>query len=257
MFRILLIGMALSSGGVAAWLVGSMGDDTYAGDLDAAPGMRMEEVLVVYTDLDQGAAIAADDVHWASWPSEAVRRGFVRRAERPDAPEALAGSVARTNLVAGTPLLEQSLAPPKSSLLSAALAAGKRAVAIKISAENTAGGFILPNDRVDVLLTARCHKRERCASEATVRTILRNVRVLAIDQSGDKDTSDNSLIGKTATLELSPKQSESLVGAEAIGDLALVLRASADNNAPLEDLEPDTRTMRVRRGGVSEIVTVR
>lgn len=258
MFRFLLIGMALASGGVAAWLVGSMGGDTYAGDLDASPaGMRMEEVLVVYRDREQGSAIDADDLQWATWPSEAVRSGFVRRADHPDAPEALAGSVARTYLVAGTPLMEQSLAPPKTSLLSAALSPGMRAVAIKVSAENTAGGFILPNDRVDVLLTARCNKREGCASQATVRTILRNVRVLAIDQSGDNDTSDNSLIGKTATLELSPNQAESLVGAEAIGDLALVLRASADNDAPAVDLEPESQTMRVRRGGVSEIVTVR
>lgn len=259
MLRILFVTMALASGGGAAWLVGAMGaDGTPAGDVGASPApIHMEEVLVAATDIEQGGQLALEQMRWQSWPRETAQSAFILRSDQPDAPEKLAGSVARSHLVAGTPVLAQSLAPARSSLLSAVLSPGKRAVAIRISAEKTAGGFILPNDRVDVLLTVPCRPEDGCSTSMNVRTILKNIRVLAIDQSEGENASDTALIGKTATLELDPLQAETIVGAEASGTLALVLRAAADHAESLENLAQESHTVRVRREGVSEFVTLR
>lgn len=258
MFRILLFTMALASGGGAAWLVASMSGGGSGDALaTAVPEIRTQEVLVAAVDLERGAQLGSDHVRWEEWPAERTQSAFILRSEQPDAPEALAGSVVRSFLVAGTPLFEQSLAPAGSSLLSATLAPGKRAVAIRISAEKTAGGFVLPNDRVDVLLSAECRPQDGCSSGISVRTILKNVRVLAIDQSGGKDMSESSLVGKTATLELEPDQAETLIGAEASGTLALVLRSSGDHATGRESEEPKSRTVRVMRGGVTAYETVR
>lgn len=259
MFRILFICMALASGGVAAWLVGFMGADATpaGGPGKSADEIRRDEVLVAASDVQAGAAIGAGQMRWQSWPAEMSQQGFVLRSERPDAPEEMAGSVARSHLVAGTPLLAQSLAPARSSLLSAVLSPGMRAVAIRISAEKTAGGFILPNDHVDVLLTSPCRPQDGCTSAMGVRTILKNIRVLAIDQADGEESSENALVGKTATLELNPVQTETIIGAEASGTLALVLRAAVDHAESLESLEPTSRTVRVMREGVSEHVTIK
>lgn len=257
MMRILLICMALASGGAAAWLVGSMGTDA-SGDIASLPAeVRTEEVLVAASDVEQGAELAPEQLRWQSWPEDSMQSGLIRRSEQPDAPEQMAGSVARTLLVAGAPIFDQSVAPAKASMLSAVLARGKRAVAISISAEKTAGGFVLPNDRVDVLLTSPCQPEDGCKGSMDVQTILRNVRVLAIDQSGGKEASESSLIGKTATLELDPLQAETITAAAASGTLSLVLRSASDHAETLESLPTKSRTVRVMRGGVSDYVTVR
>ncbi len=259
MMRILLICMALGSGGAAAWLVGTMGADaTASGDLASMPAeVRMEEVLVAASDVAQGAELTPEQLRWQSWPEDSMQSAFILRSARPNAPEKMAGSVARTLLVAGTPVFDQSVAPAKASLLSAVLAHGKRAVAISISAERTAGGFVLPNDRVDVLLTRPCSPRDGCKGSMDVETILKNVRVLAIDQSGGKEAADAARVGKTATLELDPLQAETITAAQASGTLSLVLRSASDHAETLERLKTRNRTVRVMRGGVSDYVTVR
>lgn len=259
MFRILFICLALASGGVAAWLVGSMGADATSAGGPGTSGeeRRTDDVLVAASDVEAGAAVGAEQMRWQSWPAEMAQATFILRADRPEAREELAGSVARSFLVAGSPVLAQSLAPARSSLLSAVLSPGMRAVAIRVSAEKTAGGFILPNDRVDVLLTSPCRPQDGCNAAMGVRTILKNVRVLAIDQADGEQPSETSLVGKTATLELDPVQTETIIGAEASGTLALVLRAAADHADSPDSLEPKSRTVRVMREGVSEHVTLR
>lgn len=258
MLRILLFTMALASGGGAAWLVGSM-SGAGSGDAlaNATPEVATVEVLVAADDLERGVQLNADQVRWEKWPAERATSSFILRSERAEAAEELAGSVVRSFVVAGTPVLAQSLAPAGSSLLSATLASGKRAVAIGISAGKTAGGFVLPNDRVDVLLSAECRPQDGCSSGISVRTILKHVRVLAIDQSGGNDTSGSSLVGKTATLELGPEQVETLIGAEASGTLSLVLRSAVDHASSLESEEPKNSTVRVMRGGVTAYEKVR
>lgn len=259
MFRAFLLIAALASGGASAWLVSGMNPgpvDAQAATVDA-PAM-LEEVLVASGDIDRGAIVRAEDLRWHAWPADAISPAFVLRSSRPDAPNELAGSVLRSQAAADMPVAASEFAPAGSSLLSAVLTPGKRAVAISISAEQSAGGFVLPDDRVDVVVTS-CRDR-RCGDGATARTILRNIRVLAIDQSGAESDKEATLIGKTATLELTSAQAETLVGAEASGMLSLVLRSAADHAELVEQPEPGRgaapQVIRVWRGGVSAQVTV-
>lgn len=258
MLRALLLGIALASGGIAAWLVTAQqpaeSRSTDAGSIATTP---MEEVLVVAEPVAQGALLLPEHLRWQAWPRDAVSPVFVMRSRRPEAITELSGSVARGNVVAGEPIVEAKLAPTGSNFLSAVLMPGMRAVAIAISAEKTAGGFILPNDRVDVLLTVPCRPEDGCGTDMTVRTILKNVRVLAIDQWGNQNGAESALLGKTATLELDPHQAETLIGAEASGTLSLVLRSAADHAVPADQEPERSRTVRVRREGISEYVTIR
>lgn len=258
MLRTLLFSIALVSGGVAAWLVASMQPaETRTADAGLITPLRMEQILVSVTDLEQGTQLLPDHLRWQSWPAEAVSAAYILRSLRPEAAEKLTGSVVRGKIVAGEPVVDAKLAPARSGYLSAVLTPGMRAVAIRISAEKTAGGFVLPNDRVDVLLTGPCRPEDGCNGSMSVRTILTNVRVLAIDQSGNENSAESALLGKTATLELDPLQVETLIGAEASGTLSLVLRSAADHVQALDPASERSRTVRVRREGISEFVTVR
>lgn len=258
MLRALLLTVALVSGGASAWLVSaSTSSETGAEERTAmVTTIEMPEVLVAVGNVEQGGQLAAEHMRWQPWPSDAVTGTYITRAERPAAVDELTGSVLRGKLVPGEPIVAEKLAPPGSSLLSAVLSPGKRAVAIAISAAKTAGGFVLPNDRVDVVQILPCRPEEGCNGGMSVRTILRNVRVLAIDQSGQQTDSKGVLIGKTATLELDPPQAEILVGAEASGVLSLVLRSSADHAETAEAGPKKQRTVRVWREGVAEYVKV-
>lgn len=254
MLRIALFIIALTSGGVSAWLVSAMPASSPAEPV--VQPVSTEDVLVATIDLDQGMQVAAEHLRWQPWPAEALNASFILRSKQPGAADELAGSILRGRVVAGEPIVPGKLSPAGSSFLSAVLSPGKRAVAIGISAEKTAGGFVLPNDRVDVMLTVACQPEDGCAGTMTVRTILRNVRVLAIDQSGSDKNSEGVLVGKTATLELDPVEAETLVGAEASGTLSLVLRSAADHLDQQSQVE-ESRTVRVWRSGVGEYVKLK
>jgi pilus assembly protein CpaB len=265
MFRVLLLGFALLSGLAAAWLVMTMQPKATVVVQQQQP--KSQEILVSSAELGLGQTLTKESMRWQPWPENMLNPAYITRSAKPDALEELAGSVLRSRITVGEPILEKKLVPLKSNLLSTLLPPGKRAVAIRISVENTAGGFILPNDRVDVVHTI---ERQRGAQKQQVsRTILQNVPVLAIDQTvdatrgdekekhdkgGSKSSSKSAAIGKTATLELDPEQAEILASAEAEGRLSLSLRSVADNaEAPAE---VSTRKLVIIRGGHSEAITL-
>ena len=136
-----------------------------------------------------------------------------------------------------------------------------RAVSTEISPETGAGGFILPNDRVDVILSRRDREAEKtgAAETHTSDTILSNIRVLAIDQTlGEKD-GQRVVIGKTATLELTPRQAEMLALSRQQGTLSLALRSLADANdstMPADDERNAKKgSINTVRFGVSTVTT--
>jgi pilus assembly protein CpaB len=143
-----------------------------------------------------------------------------------------------------------------SGFMAAILPTGMRAVSTQISPENGAGGFILPNDRVDVILTRRDSNAEKSGGgEArTSETVLTNIRVLAIDQNIEEKGGQKVVVGKTATLELSPSQAETLVLSQQVGSLSLALRSVTDaskTNEPAEESSGKKNTVNVIRFGVS------
>jgi pilus assembly protein CpaB len=207
----------------------------------------MQDVLVAAGDLQPAQTLTKENLRWQPWPQDALNSVYLTRSSRPDAIETLVGTVIRNRIAAGEPIRQENLTPRHAGYLATVLPPGKRAMAVRISAESTAGGFILPNDRVDVL--------HNDGKSPLSRTILGNVRVLAIDQVVDDTTKTENgkanVIGKTATLELDPSQTEILNAAQAAGTLALSLRSAADNN----DYHLSNRqAVRIIRAGHSEIV---
>jgi pilus assembly protein CpaB len=257
MLRILILALALGAGGLAAWMVTSMQLSTASATVNTPPAPQPStvEVLVAATDLPQGHSLKEESLSWRAWPKDALNPGFITRAAHADAVASLKDSVVRSQFVASEPIREEKLARISSGLLAAILPPGKRAVAIRVSAENTAGGFILPNDRVDVIQTITKPGQDGSMSGNLSRTILRNIRVLAVDQNAD-DPKGQTVVGKTATLELSPDQAEAVATGQITGVLSLALRSVADSmDEPVLVLEKGN-SVRIMRAGQVEIVKV-
>jgi pilus assembly protein CpaB len=235
--RLVVLGVAVVAGGVAALLAGrsEKPPETPAPQQAQIPSV---EVLVAKGDIGLGQTVSGGDMQWVSWPANAASGNFITKTNRPDALESLAGAIARAPFVAGEPIRDAKLVQAKGSgFMAAILPPGMRAVSVGIAPETGAGGFILPNDRVDVILTQRDRAAEKVTgSEVHVsETILKNIRVLAIDQNVEEKNGQRVVIGKTATLELSPGQAESLSLAQKLGTISLALRSITDANVKDND----------------------
>jgi pilus assembly protein CpaB len=185
------------------------------------------DVLVAADAINLGDSVRAEDLKWQQWPVEGVTPGLITRSAEPDAPAKLSGSVARAPFIAGEPIKDQKLIKiSEGGVMAAILPSGMRAISTPIREETSAGGFILPNDRVDVILSHKIKvgSKEEPVSEA----VLRNVRVLAIGQEIENKDGEKVATGKTATLELTPRQAELLALAQSMGEISLSLRSLAD-----------------------------
>jgi len=260
--RIVILAVAVGAGGIAAYLASGSNEPPPAPA--PAPVVQIEttEILVAKGDINMGQVIAAQDIQWQTWPVSAASSYFLRRTDRPNAIDQLTGAIARTPFVAGEPIREAKLIKANGSgFMAALLPSGMRAVSTEISPETGAGGFILPNDRVDVLLTRRDREAEKATGiEAHIsEMILTDVRVLAIDQTVEEKNGQRVVVGKTATLELSPRQAETLAVSRQRGTLSLALRSLIDANAPTKPTTDDGKTANRRlnmvRFGVTTAVT--
>jgi len=262
--RLVVLGVAVAAGGIAAFLA--------AGSKQAAPPpppppvaqLETVEVLVAKSDLGRGTVIQSQDIGWQSWLAAAANPNFVKKPERPDATNDFVGAIVRVAMVAGDPIRDPNVVMAKGSgFLAAVLPKGMRAVAVDISPEAGAGGFILPDDHVDVLLT----RRDKGAEKATgvekfvSDTILRNVHVLAVDQTIEEKNGTKTAIGKTATLEVTQPQAETLAVSRQIGTLSLTLRSILDSGSGAaeggDDGKDRTGPINTVRFGVSTLGTSR
>ncbi len=227
--RIVILGLAGFAAIVAALMVRALvGGGTEKGHASITPPVAMSDVLVAASNIQAGSKLTPAMVRWQTWPKSAVDSSFIAQKGGGDVAAIVKGAVARAPLVAGEPLSSAKIVHADSvGFMAAQLSDGTRAVSIGISVESGAGGFILPNDRVDVLMT-----RKLTSGKAfTARTIVEDVRVLAIDQTYSQDHGEKTVVGKTATLELTPQQAMAIAQAGAGGTLSLSLRALGDNSA--------------------------
>ena len=235
-----------------------------AGRSDKPPEVKPElvqpqsvDVLVAKGDIPMGQALAPGDVQWQPWPASASSGNFIRKTDRPQAVEDMSGLIARVPFIAGEPIREAKLVNAKGSgFMAAILPTGMRAVSTQISPETSAGGFILPNDRVDVILTRRDPNADKAGAgdSKTSETVLTNIRVLAIDQNIEEKGGQKVVVGKTATLELSPNQAETLVLSQQVGTLSLALRSVTDaskSEVPDDGKSNKKNTVNIVRYGVS------
>jgi pilus assembly protein CpaB len=256
MIRIAILLLALASGGAASWLaLGVSGPPTVAAaEIQRAPE---QEVLVAASELARGAVLEEVNLRWQSWEGD-IPPVFISRASRPDAIAAFKGMLAQSGFVAGEPIREDKLADRGAGFLSSMLPSGKRAIAVRVTAESTAGGFILPNDHVDVIHTVTRQDFSGKDGKVISRAILSNIRVLAVDQTISEGADGTSVVGKTATLEAGPEQIAIIAAAESSGTVSLALRAVADNHeAPVVETEGNRRgVVRIVSGGRMSMVEV-
>ena len=262
----------------------------------AVPARPMAKVLVAAKDLQPGQRLTESDMAWKEWPADEVNPAFITDgsvplpstvAEEPPAarPEGAvasvtrvaanlaagnsksdyAGSVVREPILAGEPIVSRKIVRAgDSGYMAAYLVPGMRAMAIRVTVETAAGGFILPGDRVDVLLTrettlSNMGAQESDRSKFASSTVMQNIKVLAIDQSTRADDDEQAVVGATATLEVGPRDAEALALAKSEGELSLVLRSYADTGGPSGRAAPVTRqasAIRIYRGGAPEVVVV-
>ncbi len=235
--RLIILGVAAVAAAGAGYIAKNIATKPPAEIVAAAPvvpSIPLTDVLVLTDDVPAGQQLDTQ-MRWQSWPQAAVTDGFILRDQEADAMELLKGSVTRLTMYKGEPVRRSKLIGHGQSFMSAILPSGKRAVATQISADTSAGGFILPNDFVDVIMTRR---GENGSSQGFVtETILKNIRVLAIDQMIQENEEGKRVkVGETATLELTPQQSEIITVAQQMADrLTLALRSITDTQEPPAD----------------------
>lgn len=294
--RIVVICVAAVSAIGLALVVRAMGSPSGAPVAPAAAAAPVvdtrpvAQVLVAAKDLQPGQRLTDADLDWKSVPVEELEPAFITDGTRPPAPPPAApdgavttvtraavnlintgakadfvGAVVREQIRSGQPILaRQIVRAGDSGYLAAFLEPGMRAMAIRVTVETAAGGFILPGDRVDVLLTRETTLSNMGAqaedrSRFTSATVMQNVKVLAIDQTTRAGEDETSVVGATATLELGPRDAEALALAKSEGELSLVLRSYADTAGPSgRTAQPNRQSsaIRVFRGGPPEVVVV-
>jgi pilus assembly protein CpaB len=251
--RLIVLFVAIAAGGIAALLAGRSDQPPPP---EPVAQLETAEVLVANAEIGMGSTVSAQELRWQTWPAAAAGASFIRKSDRPDAINQLAGSIARSPVADGEPIREAKLIRANGSgYMAAILPTGMRAVSTDISPETGAGGFILPNDHVDVILTRRDRDVEQAnggVEAHTSETILSNVRVLAIDQTVEEKNGQRVVVGKTATLELTSRLAEKLALAHQLGTLSLALRSLVDSGAVQQDVAeakaPRTDSIVVYRG---------
>ena len=193
------------------------------------------KVLVAQRALPVGTIITADSVAYQAWPKDMVQDAYFLNGEA-DVSKLL-GTVVRFPVTAGEPITQGALvAPGDRGFLAAALGPGMRAVTVPVSAKTGVAGFVFPGDHVDLVLTQTIKSADGEPLRAS-ETIIRNLRVLATDQSTETEKADGKTVVrtfKTVTVEVTPKIAEKIAVAQTIGTLSLSLRAIADNQGELE-----------------------
>ena len=253
-FRVLVLAVALIAGSGAAYLALNLQPAT-GPEMAAVPVVPMTDVLVAASNIAPGASLSNRNIRWQAWPSDALNDTFISKESQTDAVDALTGTIVRSQFFEGEPIREGKLARAESGFMSAILPTGMRAVAVRVSAQTSAGGFILPNDRVDVILTDdQPPANGKGDREIISYTLLHNIRVLAIDQTVEEQDGERVVVGKTATVELDPSQVETIAAAEEAGTLSLSLRSVEDADDIQLSKRKRSGIVKVYRAGRTNLV---
>lgn len=221
--------------------------------------VQYTDILVASTDISFGTRLNESHMSWRPWPAEAVQGNHITKDAQPQAMEDLTGAVTRTEFFAEDPISERKVVMPgEKSVMAAILNPGMRAVTTRISVDTAAGGFIQPGDHVDIILTTSVSSLQGASTNTkryVAQTIFENVRVLAIDQRFSNDgEAGASVIGSTATFEMTQEDSELLQQSVAQGDLSLTLRPMGRGTAPGKS---HASVKRSNAGEVSSLVIYR
>jgi pilus assembly protein CpaB len=254
--QIAVVGVTVVAFGAAYFLFNSAPAPPPVAHAVQAPKLDTDEVLVAAQDIPMGTQLGEASVAWQLWPKAAISEYMIAKSSGPHVMDDVKGSLTRDAFLRGEPMRRDKLVKGGASgFMSAILPPGKRAVAIKIDSggDSDAGGFILPNDRVDVISVYHDDEatKARGVTVMGARTILANVRVLAIGQNVQEENGKKVVVGANATLELDPAQAELIILAQQAGNanLHLALRSLADSAGQAE-------TVGDASGGGSDNLTI-
>jgi pilus assembly protein CpaB len=266
--RLLILLLAVGSALVAVMLArGMMGQQPAAPVVVEAPRTESVPVLVAAKDITMGENLTGLTVEWRDWPRDNVAGFMITREARPDAIQEIEGNRARTAILQGEPIADRKILSAKDgNLMSSLVREGLRAYAIRVSDRTAGSGFILPNDRVDVIATFKVKVEVREGDDdkeiGFSSTIITNARVLAINQALAPGADTASLPDiETAVLELDPKQAEVVARSESQGELSLALRSlgeaangsSSDDRPALASLTEAPNSVEIFKQGIRSI----
>ncbi len=250
---IVIIVVALAITGLVFFLLSGFLDDQAVGPTTQAPAEPAVQVVVAMTNLQAGKVLLPEDLKWQPWPAKSLDETYIvqRDGQGAEKLEELSGVVVKRGILIGEPVTYGKVfRRDQAGFLSGMLTPGKRAITVPISALTAGAGFILPGDRVDVLLQLSVTEAATQGAGATRRyseTILEDVRVLAIDQNlHDIPEGAVAQTGGTATFEVTPKEAQMLTVAKAMGTMSLVLRSLTPGDFAQLD-QPYTSDLEVSR----------
>ena len=257
---LILFVVALTLAGGTAMLVRSFlaqkNVEADAKALDKA-AVQQKFVLVAKGAILRGQILKPQDLSWQVWPEGGTDKNYILSGTR--TPESFTGWVARDPIAAGDPISDAKIVSPGSrGFLAAVLHPGMRAISVPVTATSGISGFVFPGDEVDILIT---HQLTGAGGNATqhqaAETVLQDVRVIGIDQKLDSKTGE-ALVAHTATLEVTPKQSEMIAVAAEIGKLSLSLRslaAASSEKSPADSATGDAQGTFTLDSEVSQLVS--
>ena len=286
--RILILAVAAVAAIAVAIVVRSMATRGHApqavATAPAPPPRPMIRVLTAKVDLPVGARLSADNMTWQEWPAETLNPAYITDGAPPAATpttgaaatihqahqatndalsgnaamQSLDGAIVRVPLVRGEPIMASKIVRGgEGGFMSVVLGPGMRAMSVPVSVDGSAGGFVLPGDRVDVLTG---HSSRDAEQGFTAEVVLRNVRVLAVDQTTQPAAGARALVGAVVTLEIPAADMEVMARAKAQGNVMLALRSYADLGGPSgragTSLASAGSSVRIFRAGQSSQVSV-
>ncbi|WP_374575447.1 Flp pilus assembly protein CpaB [Phenylobacterium sp.] len=275
--RIAILAVAAVAAIAVALLVRGMMAPRHAAPAaeQAESSQPMARVLVAQRDLSIGTGLTEKDMGWQPWPVDALNDTLITDGAKPEPEakgaakvakvagelvagpgpmEALAGAVVKEPILKGEPITRGKVVRGgEGGYMAVVLHPGMRAVGVPITNETTAGGFVLPGDRVDVLQSRDAGGDKGYVTE----TLLRNVRVLAIDQATEPAKDARTLVGSVATLEVPAGDVPVLIRGRAQGQMVLVLRSYSDIGGPVGRGAKAGATVRVFHGDQATEVAVR
>jgi pilus assembly protein CpaB len=223
--RLVVLGIALAAGGVAAILASGIRQQQPEPPKTVVVQPETIQVLVAKADLGRAKVIGEQDIGWQTWPIDAANPTLIKKTERPDAMHQFVGAMVRVPIASGEPIHEAAVVFAKSGgFMAAVVTPGMRAVSLDMPPDSAGGGSILPDDRVDVLLTPN---QKAPGQDFISKTILWNVRVLGVNQ-------------KSVTIELTPRQAETLMASRPAGTIWLTLRSFADSETADDTEQPSS-----------------
>ena len=198
------------------------------------PKPKARTIVVAAERLRWGMELTKQNLREIAWHASELPRGAFSKIS-----DVLASDKKRFALSSLEPnelVLESKITGPgQRASLAALLSPGKKAVTIRVNDVNGIAGFVLPGDRVDVLLTRKSDK------QTSTEVMLQGVRVLGVDQIADERTDKKAVVVKSVTLEVRTEDAQRVVLASTIGNLALALRSPAvDDREPTSRMTPAT-----------------